>query len=79
MTVTDHTVSDLAKIKQRSRSSIVSLIISGKLEAYDAAPDGRYRQWRVTQEALDKFREQNRARPAAKRRQAISKPVKRYV
>ncbi len=79
MTVTDLTVSDLAKRLQRSRSSITSLILSGKLEAYDAAPDGQYRQWRVTRESLDKFREQNRARPAAKRRKAITKPVKRYV
>ncbi|HIF00412.1 MAG TPA: DNA-binding protein [Fuerstia sp.] len=79
MTIIDLTVSDLAKLLQRSRSSITSLIQSGKLEAYDAAPDGRYRQWRVTQEALDKFREQNRARPAVKRRKQIAKPVKRYV
>ncbi|MEO2032061.1 MAG: helix-turn-helix domain-containing protein [Planctomycetaceae bacterium] len=79
MQLTDHTVSDLAKLLQRSRSSITSLILSGKLEGYDASPEGRYRQWRVTPESLDKFREQHRARPAVKRRNAIAKPVKRYV
>ncbi len=79
MTITDHTVSDLAKLLQRSRSSIGSLIITGKIEAYDAAPDGRYRQWRVTPESLDKFREKNRARPVVKRGKQIAKPVRRYV
>jgi excisionase family DNA binding protein len=79
VTPIDFTVSDLAKLLQRSRSSITALIQTGRLQAYDAAPEGRYRQWRVTKEALEKFRQQNRARPAAQRRRQITKPVKRYV
>ncbi len=79
MNVSDHTVTDLACILQRSRCSITGLITSGKLDAYDAAPEGRYRQWRVTSEALDKFRQRNQARPPEKRRKHVAKPTKQYV
>lgn len=77
--MSDHTVSDLAKLLKRSRDSITSLILSGKLDAYDAAPDGRYRQWRVTPEALTVFRRQNTAkRMPKKRRHAAPVPVKEF-
>lgn len=79
MTVTDHTVSDVASLLQRSRSSITSLIHTGKLEAYDAAPDGRYRQWRVTPESLQQFRDRNRAKQRPKRRKTVRRPVRQYV
>lgn len=77
--MSDHTVSDLATILKRSRDSITSLIRSGKLKAYDAAPDGRYRQWRVTPEALDEFRNRNQARPQMKPRKRVAKPTRQYV
>jgi len=76
----DHNVSQTAKILQRSRSSIKSLIMSGKLDAYDAAPDGRLRQWRITPEALEKFRNRNKAKPPeSTKRRRIPKPTKQYV
>ena len=78
-TATHYTIAQLARIIQRSRSSITDLITSGKLDAYDAAPDGRYRQWRVTPEALELFRNRHRARPATKNRKTIVKPLRRYV
>lgn len=75
-----HTVSELATILQRSRSSIVCLIQSGRLKAFDAAPGGKHRQWRVTAEALTEFMQQNTAKPPSKKkRRCFSKPVKRYV
>ena len=74
-----HTVTQLAHILRRSRGSIQTLIRSGRLQAYDAAPDGRYRQWRVTPEALEKFRRQNQARPPVKNMKRIRKPAKQYV
>ena len=77
--MSDHTVSDLARTLQRSRTSITALITAGKLDAYDAAPDGRYRQWRVTPEALEAFRERHRRRPVAKPRKRIHKPTRQYV
>lgn len=76
----DYTVSTLAELMQRSRSSITTLIESGKLEAYDAAPDGKYRQYRVTAEALEKFRNANKAGKSKQPKQRrVAKPVKRYV
>lgn len=77
--MSDYTVSQLAEILQRSRSSVTSMITSGKLEAYDAAPDGRYRQWRVTPESLNQFRQRNKARQPPKRRKPVVKPTKQYV
>ncbi|APZ92175.1 helix-turn-helix domain-containing protein [Fuerstiella marisgermanici] len=78
--MTDHTVTQLSELMQRSRSSITTLIESGKLEAYDAAPDGRYRQYRVTPEALEKFRAANKAAKSKQPKQRrVAKPVKRYV
>lgn len=79
--MSDHSVSDLAKLMQRSRSSIVSLIHAGHLEAYDAAPDGKHRQYRVTPEALEAFRaKHSAANPKAKsRRKSIPKPIRQYV
>lgn len=54
-----YSVSDLAKIMGRSRSSINTLIARGLLRAYDAAPEAKLRQWRVTPEALQEFVERN--------------------
>lgn len=64
----DSTVSELAKQLRISRSSVVVLIQSGKLDAYDASPTGAYRQWRITPKALERFREQNKAKPPTKNR-----------
>lgn len=77
--MSDHTVSQVAKIFSRSRDGVTTMITSGKLDAYDAAPDGCHRQWRVTPEALDKFRNENQARPPAKPRKRVTKPLREYV
>ena len=77
--MTVYTVSQLAEILQRSRSSIVSLIRSGRLKAFDASPDGRLRQWRVTQQALDAFVDENSAKPAAAVHRRVAKPRRQYV
>lgn len=79
--IIDHSVSDLAKVMQRSRSSILSLIQAGHLEAYDSAPEGKHRQYRVTPEALDAFRAKNSAaKPKAKsRRKPVPKPLRQWV
>ena len=50
-----YTIALLARVMHRSRGSIHGLILSGRLQAYDANPDGETRQWRVTPEALDAF------------------------
>lgn len=63
----DYSVSDLARILRRSRSSIVRLIKRGYLKAYDAAPEGKNRQYRVTDEALQEFRKRNVVRPKTRR------------
>lgn len=76
--MSDYTVSDLARKLKRSRSSITALILSGRLEAYDAAPEGRRRQWRVTPESLERFTDQNR--PQQKRpRRRVKLAKKQYV
>ncbi|MEO2013385.1 MAG: helix-turn-helix domain-containing protein [Fuerstiella sp.] len=75
----DLTGSQLAEILQRGRSSITSMIESGRLSAYDAAPDGKKRQWRVTSESLDRFREQNAAKPKPKRSRKLPAVVRQYV
>lgn len=76
--MSDHSVSDLAKILKRSRSSITSLITSGRLKAYDAAPEGRRRQYRVTAQALEEFRQSNR--PVKKKvRRTVRRPERQYI
>ncbi|MCP4788446.1 MAG: helix-turn-helix domain-containing protein [Fuerstiella sp.] len=77
--MSDYTVSQLAEVLQRSRSSITCLIKSGRLAAYDAAPEGRHRQWRVTPESLDQFRNQNAAKPKPKRRKNLPAVIREYV
>ncbi len=67
------------EILQRGRSSIASLIQSGRLAAYDAAPEGKHRQWRVTPESLDKFRSQNAPKPTPKRARKLPAVVRQYV
>ena len=74
-----YTVSDVARILKRSRPNIVNLIQSRRLKAFDAAPDGRKRQWRVTGEWLTQFMSQNAARPAPKRTRSAAKPARRWV
>lgn len=64
----DLTISDVAKILKRSRDSIVTLINSGNLKAYNAAPRGRLKQYRVTEVWLDEFREKNKKRASLRRR-----------
>lgn len=77
----DLTVTQVARVLQRSRSSVVTMILSGLLRAYDAAPDGRQRQWRVTCESLDEFRQANEAKPkeASSRRSLRPRITREYV
>ncbi|MEO2034706.1 MAG: helix-turn-helix domain-containing protein [Planctomycetaceae bacterium] len=77
--MSDYTVTQLAKVLQRSRSSITSLIQSGRLAAYNAAPEGRHRQWRVTPDSLDTFRARNAAKPKLKRRKSLPTVIREYV
>jgi hypothetical protein len=77
--MTVYTVTDLSRILHRSRSSVVGLISSGRLQAFDASPEGIQRQWRITEDALQEFISQNAARPPVKRRRTVSKPVRQWV
>ena len=76
---TVYSVSQLAEILQRSRSSIRSLIRSGRLSAFDAAPEGRLRQYRVTEDALQKFIAEHSATPPKKPRKRVRKPLRQWV
>ncbi len=76
----DLTVAQLSKILQRSRSSIKTLIKSGKLKGYNASPGDVYEQWRVTPESLDEFRAGNAPVPPQQRRKRkTALPAKKYV
>lgn len=77
----DLTVSQVAAVLQRSRSSVVNLIMTGRLTAYDAAPEGKYRQWRVSLQSLDAFRSDNQAKKEDKtrRRRSLPKITREYV
>jgi len=77
--MTAYTVTQLAEILHRSRSSITSLITSGRLKAFDASPEGIQRQWRVTEDSLQEFIKQNSARPPSKRKRTVAKPVRQWV
>jgi len=59
-----YTVAQLTRMMHRSRGGIHNLIASGRLQAYDANPDGDNRQWRVTQKSLDDFIQVTSAKPA---------------
>jgi hypothetical protein len=74
-----YTVSQLAGILQRSRSSAGNLITSGRIQAFDASPEGVQRQWRVTEDALQEFIKKNSARPPAKRKRTAAKPIRQWV
>lgn len=75
---TIYTVTDLARILKRSRSAIRSLIESGRIVASDVSPDGRQRQYRVTQASLDEFLQRQQVRQPQGRRCA-RRPVRQYV
>ena len=82
----DLSVSQVAKLLQVSRTSVMALISSGKLKGYSAAAPGAKRNsWRVSQADLDSFRsgEQGKAskekseKPVQRRKRLP--PVKKYV
>lgn len=72
-------VSQVARVLQRSRTSAKNLIETGQITAFDAAPDGRKRQWRVTEDSLNTFMAKNAAKPAAKRKRPVPKPTRQWV
>ena len=71
-----YTIALLARIMHHSRGGIQSLILSGRLQAYDANPDGDNRQWRVTPEALAAFMGGTAVKPQTKRTRRRVSPVK---
>ena len=74
----DLTISDVAKELKKRRESIVALIESGALQAYDAsAPGDKRKSYRVTRQAFEDFkagRSPQKAKPAT-RRTRIVKPA----
>ncbi len=76
-----YTVAQLARMMHRSRGSIKSLISSGRLQAYDANPDGENRQWRVTPDAFSDFIQGAAAKPAKathRRQRATTSQIKEF-
>lgn len=62
----------------KSREGVRSLIESGRLQAYDANPDGENRQWRVTPESLEAFMQGTTTQSQTRRRRAPAETVKEF-
>ncbi len=70
----DLSVSQVAKLLQISRTSVIGLISSGKLNGYSAAAPGAKRaSWRVTKESLELFRQSKKAA----RKESAKQPTRR--